>query len=252
MTDQKTLAYINMYGILGALPKLCALDKDASELCKLKKPVSLCMSVKDGPSATFTFENGECKFEIGEHKCDIKLPFSSCEKFNRMIDGVATPIPSKGFTKIGFLLKNFTKLTDVLTKYLRASEKDLENESFFNISTELMLYVIGGAVAAIGNYDKVGRFSASNIPDGIVHLSIKDGPCATITVKDSTLSAAPGRNGNPRAVMEFASIKLARDLFDGKVNSMDCIGKQTITMCGMISMLDNINRILDRVALYLA
>ena len=42
------------------------------------------------------------------------------------------------------------------------------------------------------------------------------------------------------------------DLFDGKVNSMDCIGKQSITMCGMISMLDNVNRILDRVAVYLA
>ena len=133
MTDQKTLAYINMYGILGALPKLCALDKDASELCNLKKPVSLCMSVKDGPSATFTFENGECSFEIGEHKCDIKLPFSSCEKFNRMIDGTLTPIPSKGFTKIGFLLKNFTKLLAVAGEAGSVTSADLYDNGFIHI-----------------------------------------------------------------------------------------------------------------------
>ena len=252
MTDQKTMAYINMFGVLGALPMLCKLDSEAAALLTGKTPIALCLSVKNGPAATFTFADGGCTMEDGEQKCDIKIPFSTCEKFNGMIDGTVTPIPSKGFTKIGFLTGPFIKLTDRLSAYLRASESDLADERFFNVSTELMLYVIGGAVAAIGSYDKIGTFSASNIPDGIVHLSIKDGPCATITVRDHKLSAAPGRIGDPRAVMEFANIRLARALFDGKVNSMDCIGKQTITMRGMISMLDNINRILDRVSVYLA
>ena len=57
---------------------------------------------------------------------------------------------------------------------------------------------------------------------------------------------------NPRAIMEFESIELARDLFDGKVNAVACIGTGDIVMKGMISMLDNLNRILDRVAVYLA
>ena len=43
-----------------------------------------------------------------------------------------------------------------------------------------------------------------------------------------------------------------RELFDGKENAMDCIGKKKIAISGMISMLDNINRILDRVSVYLA
>ena len=63
------------------------------------------------------------------------------------------------------------------------------------------------------------------------------------------------KNGNDTtqgAIMEFTSIELARDLFDGKVNSVACIGEGTIIMGGMINMIDNINRILDRVALYLA
>ena len=52
--------------------------------------------------------------------------------------------------------------------------------------------------------------------------------------------------------MEFGSVKLARDLFDGNVNAVACIGEGTIEMSGLINMVDNINRILDRVAIYLA
>ena len=54
------------------------------------------------------------------------------------------------------------------------------------------------------------------------------------------------------AYMIFESLELARDLFDGKVNAIACVGSGDIVMKGMISMLDNLNRILDRVALYLA
>ena len=39
---------------------------------------------------------------------------------------------------------------------------------------------------------------------------------------------------------------LARDLFDGKINAVACIGMGAITMKGMISMIDNMNRLLDR------
>ena len=93
-----------------------------------------------------------------------------------------------------------------------------------------MLYVIGGAIAQIGNYDQVGKFSASNIVDGTVKTRLPD----------------------PRAIMEFESTELARWLFDGKENAMNCIGKKKIAVSGMISMLDNVNRILDRVSIYLA
>ena len=47
-------------------------------------------------------------------------------------------------------------------------------------------------------------------------------------------------------------MQLWNDLFDGKVNAVAQIGEGTIAMHGMINMIDNLNRILDRVALYLA
>ena len=113
MTDARTMAYINMYAVLGTLENLCELDNKAKEIIStLDKPVSLAFDVKDGPSATLTFSKNGCRMEDGVNsKCDIKIPVSSCEKFNKIIDGVVTPIPTKGLTKVSFLLKTFTALT---------------------------------------------------------------------------------------------------------------------------------------------
>ena len=252
MTDAKTLAYINLFGILGALENLCELDEGAQNLLKGKKPISIGIEVKGGPSATLTFKNCRCRMEEGIHNPSVKLPFSSCEKFNGLIDGTVTPIPSKGFTHIGFLLKEFTGLTDILTKYLRPDEKDLEDEKFFEISTKLMFYLITVAISQIANHDEIGKFSAHLVPDGIIEMSIKDSVGATLRVKDHHFVTIKQRPDSYRSAMQFGSIRLARDLFDGKVNAVACIGDGSIEMHGMINMIDNVNRILDRVALYLA
>lgn len=252
MTDAKTLAYINLYGIFGALENLCELDEEAQNLLKGKKPISIGIEVKGGPSATLIFKNSRCRLEDGCGKCDVKLPFSSCEKFNGLFDGTTTPLPSKGFVHIGFLLKQFTGLTDILTKYLRASEEDLKDPAFFEKSTKLMFYLITVAISQIGNQDEIGKFSASLIPDGIIEMSIKGSVGATIRVKDHHMVTIKQRPEAYRAKMEFEGIKLARDLFDGKVNAVACIGSGSIHMHGLINMIDNVNRILDRVGLYLA
>ena len=252
MTDSRTLAYINLYAVLGSLENLCELAPEASSLLTNKKPISIGFEVKGGPSATITFKNGKCRMEQGCEKCDVKLPFSSCEKFNGLIDGTTTPIPSKGFHHIGFLLNSFTKLTDLLSKYMRPDPEDLKDPDFFRISTLLLLNTITVAIAQIGNNDEIGKFSASNMVDGEISFSIKGAASTTIRVKNHRLLGIKKASENPRAIMEFSSIELARDLFDGKVNAIACVGTGDIVMKGMISMLDNLNRILDRVALYLA
>lgn len=247
------MAYINLYAVLGTLENLCELDPNARALLTNKKPLSIGFDIKDGPSATITFKNGYCRMKDGcDPGCDIKLPFSSCEKFNGMINGTVTPIPSKGFIHIGFLLKSFVKLTDLLSSYMRPDPEDLKDDRFFEISTSLMMYTIGVAIAQIANNDEIGKFSASHIVDGDIRMGIKDGPQCTLRCRDHRLICIKKEPENYRAVMLFENIHLARDLFDGKVNSVACIGQGTIAMGGMISMIDNVNRILDRVSLYLA
>ncbi len=253
MTDSKTMAYINMYAVLGTLENLCELDSKAKELLAgMKKPVSIGFVVTNGPSATITFSKNGCRMEDGLKDCDIKIPFSSCEKFNGMIDGTVTPIPVKGFTKINFLLNTFVALTDRLTELMRPTEELLKDRESFILSTQLTFYTICVAMAQIANQDAIGQASASYMLDGDILIGIKNGPMGTIRVKDHRLVAIKKAPANPRAIMTFSDYDLANALFNGKVNALEELGRGTVEIKGMVSMVDNMNRLLDRVALYLA
>lgn len=249
--DEKTLAYINLFAVLGGLSKLCELDGDCQKLIE-GRDVAIGITVKEGPEGTIRFHDGVCDVMPGVDKCDIKLPFSSCKKFNGLIDGTVTPIPSKGFTKIGFLLKQFTRLTDKLTAYLRPDPEALKDEEFFTVSTTIMFHLILDAVAQIGNVDKIGKASASYIVDGDVRVAIEGGPEGAIHARGHALTAVHAPVEHPTSYMVFSSMRDARDLFDGKVNAVVCVGLGKVRIGGMISMVDNVNRILDRVSLYLA
>lgn len=251
MTDAKTLAYINLHAILGSIPYLCEIDERAKELIKNEK-VSLGFRVKGGPSGALCFANGKAWFAAECDSCNIILPFASPEKFNGMIDGTVTPIPSKGFLKLGFLLKKFMPLTDILSSYLRADEKALGDPVFFEKSTLLMFHLIANAIAQIGNVDKIGQASASYIVDGVINLAISDEHKLFIEAKDHVLRVLPEMPEKFSSFMRFEDIKLARDLFDGRVNAVAAVGEGKVRIGGMISQVDNVNRILDRVALYLA
>jgi hypothetical protein len=264
LKDPVTLAYLNLYGLLGALEDLCALVPGAKKLAENdalpgKKPVTLGFTVSarggaPGPSMRLRFADGACTASDGANPCDIRLPFSSYEKFNGLIDGTVTPFPNKGFTKLKFLTNNFTKLTALLETYLRAAPAALEDPAFFNASTTVLFFLIARAVTQVANNDKIGRFTASQIADGVVVLSIKTGEKplqAALRIKGHTFSFLRGAPERYNALMEFSSMELARRLFDGKVNAIACVGEGLISMRGNLGMLDNVNRLLDRVAVYL-
>ncbi|MCL2512476.1 MAG: hypothetical protein FWF08_01125 [Oscillospiraceae bacterium] len=253
LIDAKTLAYINMFAILGSLENLTRLSADAGDVLTNRKPIKIAFDVKGGPKATLTFKDGRCRMREGIGKCDIKIPFSSCAKFNGLMDGTTTPIPTKGFRHIKFLLKEFTPLTDMLAKILRPSKEDLENREFFELSTTLTFYVLTVAVAQIANHDEIGRFSAAHVVDGDIHMVVEGGPAATLRVKNHhILTHKCLLPDPPKAKMAFESFDLMRAVIDGGVNTVACIGEGSISMGGDISMLDNLNRILDRAALYLS
>ena len=251
MKDSRALAYVNLFAILGAIPKLCDLDSEAAQIIG-KEKMSICFAVKDGPVATLSFADGRCEMIEGDAKAKIKLPFSTPERFNGLIDGTVTPIPSRGLLHVGFLLKKFMPLTDILSKYLRADAEALADRAFFERSTELMLSVIANAVCQLGNNDRVSRASASYIVDGAIKIEIEGGPCQVIEAKNHMLSIAKCDDKKITSYMKFKDIDTARDLFDGNINAVAAVGLGDVMIGGMISQVDNLNRILDRVALYLA
>jgi uncharacterized membrane protein YjjP (DUF1212 family) len=57
MKDARTLAYINLFAVLGAIPYLCELDPEAAKLIEGQQ-VSIGFAVKGGPEATLFFGGG--------------------------------------------------------------------------------------------------------------------------------------------------------------------------------------------------
>lgn len=253
MIDTTAMAYVNMYGVLGALENLCRLDEEArAVLSELKKPVALCFYVKNGPCATFHFSREGCKMTEGDSGCTCKMSFSSPEAFNALIDTSKPGIPTKNpIQVISFLTGPFTQLTNRLNAVLRPSEDDMADRAFFELNTTLTLYVIAGAISALANNDPISRISADYTADGDISIGIKDTAYVTLRVKDKHFTTIKERCDSPRAIMEFADIDLAAGLFSGKVSTINEMCKGRIRLRGMISMLDNVNRILDRVSVYL-
>ena len=253
MIETTAMAYVNMYGVLGTLENLCQLDHEAKEiLSQLKKPVSLCFSVKNGPCCTFHFTQEGCRMTEGDAGCTCKMSFFSPEAFNALIEQSKPGIPTKNPVQVlSFLLGPFTKLTDRLNTILRPSEEAMQERAFFEESTTLTLYTIAGAISALANNDSISQISADYTVDGDISLGIKDIAYITLRVKDKHFTTIKQRCENPRAIMEFADLDLAAGLFAGNVSTINEMCKGTIRLSGMISMLDNVNRILDRVSVYL-
>lgn len=253
MKEAKSMAFVNAYGVLRTLENLCDMVDEAKAVCReLKKPVSLCFDVTDGPCVTYNFTKDGCKMTEGDYGCTCKMKFASPEKFNALIDDSKPGVPAKNPVQVlSFLLGPFTKLTDILTKYLMPSEEDLKNREFFEKSTVLTMYTIGGAICALANNDKISMLSASYIVDGDIQMGITDACYVTIRARDHKLELIKEKPDTPRAVMEFKTIDLANALFNGTASTMAELCAGNIYMAGMINMIDNVNRILDRVGMYL-
>ena len=251
MKDQNALAYINMFAVLKDLEKLCELDDRAKQLASPAKPISISFNVGNGPKATLAFENGKCTMTEGLGG-QIKLKLSSPEAFNQMVDGTKNPLPYGGLTKLKFLMNDFKELTDIMNKYLRADEASLKDRKFYEKSTTLMFYLIANALSALGNNDELGKLSASKIPDGSIAMEIVGGPCAEVVVKGGHMTTYNRKAANPRAYMIFADFDTARGLFDGSTEAMSALAAGKIVMKGYIPMIDNLNRVLGRVGVYLA
>lgn len=253
MTEQKAMAYVNLYGVLGALENLCALDAEAKAVVAgIKKPVAICFEVKGGPCRTFHFSKDGCRASEGDAGCTCKMQFASPAAFNRMIDEGKPGVPVKGvISLLSFLTGPFTKLTDRLAAVLRPDEAALADRAFFEENTLMTMYVIAGAISGLANSDSIAKISAGNTPDGDISLGIKDSVAVTIRVRDHVFTTIKAPAENPRALMEFADIDLANGLFNGKVSTINEMCKGNIRLAGVLSMVDNVNRILDRVSVYL-
>ncbi|MDB4581528.1 SCP2 sterol-binding domain-containing protein [Draconibacterium sp.] len=246
-------AGINLYAVLKNLEDLIALDEECYSLIKGKK-LSIQFIVKNGPKAWIRFANDACQVGQGKIKNpSVKLWFKSPEHLNKMFDGNANPIPLKGFTKLGFLTKEFGQITKKLEYYLKPEEVENPTDEYIAVNTRFTLTVAAFALSEIGKYDKESKITASHIPDGKIQMRVlpKD-PAVFLTVKDGVISASKGTTEKPDAVMEMKDIQTANDFLNGKSNPFLAIASGDVIIRGQTPMLDNLSLILDKVNKYVS
>lgn len=251
MVDENVKACINLHAVLRNMEDLCELDKEAHDIIQGKN-VAIRFSVKNIPAAIMTFNSGKCIMEKTESRnCHMNLFFKSPEHFNLMIEGKRNPIPTKGFRHIGFLKRDFARLADRLSYYLKPTHELLRNKDSARINTILTAYTAFFAIPEIANNDLLGKLNASRIADGTINIEIDQGPAIHITARSGRLEAAKGKASNARAFMVFDSIDTASGILNGTLDSYSCIGTGQLAIRGLVPMIDNLNRILAQVAGYL-
>lgn len=251
MRDELTMSYINLFAILRNLEELCELDNEARALAESKN-LSIGFNVKNGPQAVLSFSNGKCRFKEGMDSCSIKLYFTSPAHLNAMFDGKANPIPLKGFTKIGFLKNEFTKLTDRLGYYLKPTDELLYNKDYHRINTILTANTAIFALSQIGNFDRLGRLNAGRMPEGVLSVYTGDRAISLcVTAKAGRLIPEKRNVLKPRAIMEFMDIDTANMLLNGKIDAYSCIAVGGIQTRGYVPMLDCFDKLLGMVPKYL-
>jgi hypothetical protein len=248
--DPRVSAHLNLDAVLGTLPLLAELVPEAEKLLlPLAKPVTVQFVVRGGPRGAYTFDRTGIR--SGGGGSQTRLLFASSGHFNRVIDGQAQPVPLGGPAGLRFLAKVFTPLSEILGRYLEPGEEDLRDPVFRVQSARLRLRVVVAAIVVVGNQDRSGRFSAAQMPDGRLDLEAGDDLRHQLDVRDHHLTLLGEPAGPPHAVLRFSDLETAGQVLSGELSAVSAMSEGRIAMRGLIPMVDNVNRILDRAAQYL-
>lgn len=253
MNDQHIKANINLYAVFKNLEDLVVYDSETASLVK-DWDISVQFNVLNGPKAYVEFKNGLCTVRRGRHsKPSVILFFISTAHFNRMMDGKGNPIPLKGLTKLGFLKKDFTKVTGKLEYYLKPRKELLEDETYLELNTRFTLNTAAFAVRELALLDPIGKLVASRIRSGGVNLKIlPHGPCVYVNFRGGDTEPGKGELAKPMAIMSMKNVKVANDFLTGKTDEFAAVASGDVIIRGQIPMLQSLSLILDRIAKYLS
>ena len=259
--DSITKARINLFAVLRNLEDLCDLDLESKEIIK-DSNIGIEFHVPEVGRAILEFRKGKCKFtrvidgKKQGAKAALQLFFTSPEHFNKLIDGEKTVPIFFNIFAVGFLLKQFTKLTDRMVHFLqpKPEEKEelLKDEVYFKINTTLTAYTAFFAMAEIANSDFIGRAIARRMPDCSLQCGVEDGFKLTVDVKNHEMAVRKGGTDKWYAEMIFADLQFAHDLLNGNTSSFTGMGTGKFKVRGAVEILEQMAKLLSQVGIYLA
>lgn len=251
--EQLIKAHLNLYAVLKNLEDLVSHDPEITLLVK-NWNVSIAFNALGGPKGYAEFKGGKCTVGKGSfRKPSVFLFFTSPAHFNRMMEGKANPLPLRGFTKLGFLKKDFTRLTDRLEYYLRPNQALLKDPRYLELNTRLTMSTAAFAVPELGRYDPIGKLAAARAGTGAVNIKIlAQGPAVHVIFGDGTIRAGRGEVEQPGALMQMKGWQVANDFFNNKTDPFTAIASGDVIIRGRIPLLESLSLIFDRIPHYLS
>ncbi|MDA3821250.1 MAG: SCP2 sterol-binding domain-containing protein [Bacteroidales bacterium] len=251
MNSELIKAHLNLYAIIKNLEDLIKYDEESAEMAK-NWNITLQFKVKNGPQAYISFNNGQCTVGRGKaKKANCKLYFFSPQHLNKMFNGSGTPMILKGFTKIGFLLNDFGKITDRLEYFLKPTDELLNDDKYLALNTRLTMNTAAFSIPELGALDSIARHPASHMRNGTILMKVAEkGPSVHISFKDGQIASYIGDFSKPTAQLSFKDTKTANDFLNGKSDTFTAIATGDVLIKGQTGMLDAVSLILDRIPLY--
>ncbi len=244
----RVIAHLNMFAVLPRLAELAEFDQEAKELVKGME-YSIRFRVLGGPTLLISISNGEIKTSATDSaSADTGLMFTSYAQINKMFAGEkVVPLPYWGAWKLGDL-KRFTRLTELLEKYLKADEEDLKDPVFAEQVVKMTLRVAVCAVPQLVAHDHKSIAWSASVPEGVAMFKVlPDGPATCISKISGTYKPILGDVKNPTVATEFKDLNVALAVLSGKMDAMAALGLGDIRISGLIPMADHLNSIIDRI-----
>ena len=248
------LANLHLHAVLPRLEELVKLDDEARSIARQMK-LGVRFKVHKGPSELIEISDGAVRASSDpQAKADLGLLFASCDQLNNLfMDKRAIPVPYKGLTQLR-QMPRFSKLTKILTRYLKPAEADLKDPEFKKKHVEMALMTGLAGVAEIAKHDRKMEKVVDRLPWGTAQFSVlPDGPYAFATVgRDKTIVAANGTVADPTANLDINGVDMAAGVLAGTVDTFAAVGSEDLRATGLLSLLDEFNALLDRVGTFLA
>ncbi len=248
------LANLHLRAVLPRLQELVKLDDEARSIARETK-LSVRFKVRKGPSEVVEICDGEVRTSSDpKDKADLGLFFASCEQLNNLfMDKRAIPVPYKGLTRLP-QMKRFSRLTEIMTRYLRPTEVDLKDPAFKRKHVEMAFMAGLAGAAQIAKYDSKVEHAMELLPHGTIQFSVlPDGPYAFVSVdEDKTISVGNGTVAEPTANLDINGVDVAADLLADRLDQFAALGSGDLRASGLLPLIDEFNALLDRVGKFLA
>ena len=242
------LANLHLHAVLPRLEELVKLDDEARSIAQQMK-LRVRFKVRKGPSEVIEIVDGMVRSSSDpQARADLGLFFLSCEQLNNLfMDKRAIPLPYKGLTQLR-QMGRFSKLTGILTRYLKPSETDLKDPGFKKKHVEMLLMAGLAGAAEVARCDPMMEKVVDRLPWGTVQFSVlPDGPYAYASVaEDKTISVANGTVADPTTNLDINGVDMAAGVLAGTVDTFAAVGREDLRATGLLSLIDELNALLDR------